>query len=146
MTEFKGGYEPASSGMLRGNGPKFRRRNVIGEEEFTRNGFPVLHMSDSYLVKRLIPDYDPKLEFQYTRNELNYLAENMLLNDPKPFNEPPYWLPVGIYMKRLKREIYTAAGTPDPSIVSGLYWRTHPNGRKVSSDEQRKKNSASFYR
>lgn len=47
---------------------------------------------------------------------------------------------------RRKREIYTQGGTPDPSIVSGIYNRVHPQGRKVNSPEQRKKNGASFYR
>lgn len=47
---------------------------------------------------------------------------------------------------RRKREIYTTVGTPDPSIVIGIYNRTHPQGRKVNSPEQRKKNGASFFR
>lgn len=47
---------------------------------------------------------------------------------------------------RRKREIYTQIGTPDPSIVAGIYNRTHPQGRKVNSPEQRKKNGASFFR
>jgi hypothetical protein len=47
---------------------------------------------------------------------------------------------------RRKREIYTQMGVPDPSIVSGIYNRTHPQGRKVNSADQRKKNGASFYR
>jgi hypothetical protein len=47
---------------------------------------------------------------------------------------------------RKRREIYTACGTPDPEIVSGIYNRTHPQGRKQNSAEQRTKNGASFYR
>lgn len=47
---------------------------------------------------------------------------------------------------RKRREIYTACGTPDPEIVSGMYNRTHPQGRKVNSEEQRRKNGASFFR
>lgn len=50
------------------------------------------------------------------------------------------------FQSRKRREIYTAQGTPDPSIVSGMYNRVHPNGRKVNSEEQRKRNGASFYR
>lgn len=50
------------------------------------------------------------------------------------------------FQSRKRREIYTAQGTPDPSIVSGMYNRVHPNGRKVNSKEQRQKNGASFYR
>jgi hypothetical protein len=47
---------------------------------------------------------------------------------------------------RQRREIYTSVGTPDPSIVAGLFNRTHPQGRKVNSSEQRKRHGASFYR
>lgn len=47
---------------------------------------------------------------------------------------------------RRKREIYTTLGTPDPSIVTGLYNRSHPQGRKINSAEQRKKHGASYYR
>lgn len=47
---------------------------------------------------------------------------------------------------RRRREIYTANGTPDPGIQRGMYNRTHPQGRKVNSDQQRKKNGASFFR
>ena len=50
------------------------------------------------------------------------------------------------FHSRKRREIFTAQGTPDPSIVSGIYNRVHPQGRKVNSKEQRRKNGASFYR
>lgn len=48
------------------------------------------------------------------------------------------------FHSRRRREIYTALGTPDPSIQQGIYNRIHPQGRKVNSAEQRKKNGASF--
>lgn len=47
---------------------------------------------------------------------------------------------------RKRREIYNQNGVPDPSINEGMFWRTHPQGRKVNSDDQRKKHGASFYR
>lgn len=47
---------------------------------------------------------------------------------------------------RRRREIFPANGVPDPSIVAGIYNRTHPQGRKVNSEEQRRKNGASFFR
>lgn len=47
---------------------------------------------------------------------------------------------------RHRREIQTSIGTPDPSIARGMYNRTHPQGRKVNSSEQRKRNGASFFR
>lgn len=50
------------------------------------------------------------------------------------------------FQSRRRREIYTSLGTPDPSIVQGIYNRTHPQGRKVNSLEQRRKNGASYFR
>lgn len=50
------------------------------------------------------------------------------------------------FQSRRRREIYTSIGTPDPSITQGIYNRTHPQGRKVNSEEQRKRNGASFFR
>lgn len=47
---------------------------------------------------------------------------------------------------RRRREIYNAEGIPDPSIVSGIYNRFHPNGRKINSLDQRRRNGASWYR
>lgn len=47
---------------------------------------------------------------------------------------------------RRRREIYVTVGTPDPSIVAGLYNRSHPQGRKINSDKQRRVNGASYYR
>lgn len=47
---------------------------------------------------------------------------------------------------RKRREIYCAIGTPDPSIQRGLYNRTHPQGRKVNTKEQRARHGASYYR
>jgi len=56
---------------------------------------------------------------------------------------------------RRRREIQTESGTPDPAYttdrwgkrpVSGMYFRSHPDGRKVNSEEQRKKNGMGWYR
>jgi hypothetical protein len=55
---------------------------------------------------------------------------------------------------RRRREIYTEGGTPDPALtqdrfgrpIQGIYNRTHPDGRKVNTKEQRKSSGASFYR
>ncbi len=47
-------------------------------------------------------------------------------------------------IQRRRREIYTTEGVPDPSIVSGIYNRVHPQGRKVNTDAQRKNHGASF--
>lgn len=50
------------------------------------------------------------------------------------------------FLSRRRREIYTSLGSPDPSIVQGIYNRSHPQGRKINSDEARKKHGASWYR
>jgi hypothetical protein len=47
---------------------------------------------------------------------------------------------------RKKREIHTATGVPDPSIISGSYWRAHPEGRPVNSPKDRKDSGVGFYR
>jgi hypothetical protein len=92
--------------------------------------------------KDWVPEYVPGKV--YTKRELTLMAELMLVEDPKPNHEHPAILTYERYKDRLKREIYVASGTPDPSIIQGMYWRTHPDGRKVNSDEQRAK-GASFY-
>lgn len=47
---------------------------------------------------------------------------------------------------RRRREILPTEGVPDPAVMSGIYNRTHPQGRKVNSPEQRAKNGASYFR
>lgn len=56
------------------------------------------------------------------------------------------------YYNRQRREIYTEQGVPDPAYtmdrfgrpIQGMYNRVHPDGRKMNTSEQRKKNGASF--
>lgn len=74
------------------------------------------------------------------------MANHLLLKDPKPELDHPMILNEDMYDRRKRREIYCKEGVPDPEIVSGLYWRTHPQGRKVNSEEQRRTNGASYYR
>lgn len=47
---------------------------------------------------------------------------------------------------RRKREIYTSLGYPEPEIVSGLYNRSHPQGRPVNTEKARKEHGAAFYK
>lgn len=49
------------------------------------------------------------------------------------------------FQSRRRREIYNSLGSPDPSIVSGMYNRAHPLGRKINSPEARAKHGASYY-
>lgn len=46
---------------------------------------------------------------------------------------------------RKRREIMVASGIPDPGLVSGLYNRAHPQGRRVNTPEHRKATGSSFY-
>lgn len=50
------------------------------------------------------------------------------------------------FQSRRRREIYNSLGSPDPSIVSGMYNRAHPQGRKINTPEARAKHGASYYR
>lgn len=138
-------YAARSSGLLTGGGvrrPK-RRRNVIREERLKH--FRDCHLSDTTSIKKLIPDFDPELEFEYTPRELLLLAERILLLDSKVMTDKPCWLNGPALRERSKREIYVANGIPDPSIASGLYWRTHPQGRRFRTAHERRESSTSFY-
>jgi hypothetical protein len=124
------GYDPHGSGLLHGGGVRSakQRRNVLRSGSLRH--FPDVHLTDSWSVRQTIPDFDPSLEHEYSQRELLLLAEKMLLEDSKPCTEHPAWLSMRRLRNRQKHEIYTAAGIPDPSIQQGMYWRTHPEGRK----------------
>jgi hypothetical protein len=140
-----GHYDPHASGLLKGGGlRRFKvRRSVIQGRRLKH--FPDVHISDLGRVKSEVPDFDPALEFEYTQRELLLLAEKMLLEDKKPAEEHPVWLNVAKIKDRLKHEIYCANGIPDPSIVQGLYWRTHPNGRPWVPEDIRRATGSGFY-
>ncbi len=139
-------YHPHESGLLTGGGQRrFKlRRNVMRGGSLRH--FPDVHISDPSAVKRLVPDFDPDLEFEYSPRELTLLAEKILLEDRKPPYEHPAWQNASTLKDRLRHEIYCASGVPDPSIASGLYWRTHPNGRKWRTVAERRAGGDSFYK
>jgi hypothetical protein len=83
----------------------------------------------------MVPDYDP--DVAYTDRELQLITEKMLLLSG-PCTSEPMWLNWPMYMHRLRTEIYTNQGTPDPSIVEGLYWKTHPQGRKFKKKREKR--------
>jgi hypothetical protein len=97
--------------------------------------------------------FDTKEE--YTDKELEAYSTALLREDQKENKNSG---DTGILFEehlqsRRRREVYTKAGVPDDAITSGLskdgqmmYWRTHPEGRKVNSKQQRKDNGASFFR
>jgi hypothetical protein len=75
-----------------------------------------------------LEDWDPKIK--WGKEELEHFgtlflkAKGSLMDHPRPV------LTQDSLRYRLKREIYNVNGVPDPSIVSGMYWRTHPLGLK----------------
>lgn len=93
-----------------------------------------------------LDDFDANVK--WTPKELDEFASLMIREDFK--NNPNFRHPVVLLdehlTKRYAREIYNTNGFPEPSFGAGLYWRTHPQGRKMNSEEQRKLNGASFYR
>ena len=138
-------YHPHGSGLLTGGGPRrFKlRRNVLRGGSLRH--FPDVHISDHSGIRQSVPDFDPDLEFEYSKRELLLLAEKILLDDKKPSSEYPAWLSAPKMKDRLRHEIYCANGTPDPSISSGMYWRTHPEGRPWVPENIRRAAGASFY-
>lgn len=114
----------------------------------------IVYMS-GWRKKEEYDPYDPKKaeRGEYSPRELDYYA-NQLLREAASEIDPETGKAAGLKgillpeheYARKRREIYTEGGTPDPSLVQGLYNRTHPQGRKVNSEEQRKRNGASFYR
>lgn len=83
---------------------------------------------------------------RYSKYELEYMADEILrasFTHPKAHQEHPMVLLEEHLKSRKRREIYVGTGIPDPSIVSGLYWRTHPEGRKFNVERL---NGEGFYR
>lgn len=109
------------------------------------------HISKVYgLDRRSTPYFEPEPETpvyeegkSYTKQELSLMADAILYEDG-------WWdgriLNQDTLRDRLKREVFVGPGVPDPSIVSGMYWRTHPQGRPWWSEEERRERRASFYR
>lgn len=108
------------------------------------------------------PSYkrDERIEYEegkeYTPKDLERLADQMLRDDARTIDpdtgkergiggENPILFDEHIY-QRQKREILNENGVPEPGLVQGIYYRSHPEGRKVNSEEQRKRNGASYYR
>jgi hypothetical protein len=139
------GYDVLGSGLLKGGGVRGAkvRQHVIRGGKLRH--FPDVHITDSGRIKELVPDFEPAFEFEYTRRELLLLAEKMLLNDSKPGGEHPAYLNAHALRARQKREIYCANGTPEPHIIQGMFWRTHPQGRPWATEEMRRATGCSFY-
>lgn len=104
--------------------------------------------------KNDVIEFDPNAE--YSARDLEQLADQLLRAHARSIDpetgkergiggEDPILFADHLY-QRQKREILNENGVPEPGLVSGIYYRTHPEGRKVNSDDQRKKNGASYFR
>ena len=93
---------------------------------------------------------------RYTPGELDLMADEILRAQSRSIDaetgrpkgikgDAPILFEEHLYARK-RREIYNQNGTPDPSINEGMFWRTHPQGRKVNDLAQRKKHGASYYR
>jgi hypothetical protein len=118
----------------------------------------IFHVRDNgeYVVVDL-KNIDP--DSKYAREAfIEAFGEAMLRADIRKAEKPqPYQRSLGILFEgqlkkrrdREKRasegvvdEIITAAGSPDGQRI---YNRSHPEGRRINSEEQRKEHGASFY-
>jgi hypothetical protein len=134
-------YAPRSSGLVIGGGKKkYTRRALRKYKSKLSADFPNLLLSDGANLKREVPDYEEGRS--YSPRELILLAEKILLQDDSP---GPEWLNASKYLERMRHEIFTGLGTPDPAYGSGLYWRVHPNGRKYYSRQEMKEKGVGFY-
>jgi hypothetical protein len=117
--------------------------NVITQPQFNEDGSPVVDDSGRQLV----------LDFAELAcaNGHKWLPGDGVRRDIRGQN--PILFETHL-KNRQRREIYVEAGIPDPDFTTdrfgrptqGMYHRVHPNGRKVNTEEQRKKHGASFYR
>lgn len=95
-----------------------------------------------YIEHLTLEDFDPNKE--WARDELDHFG-TLMMKEAQPLTEDPVVLDYNRYRERVKREIYLSSGNMDNIVSPGMYWRTHPNGRRVNSDEQKKKNGTSYY-
>jgi len=117
-------------------------------------------MKWNYERKTLLPEPDEEWDQAradrggYTQNQLKAWTNKFLKDqaneiDPETgkrrgvAGKDPILFPEHEHTRR-QREIISENGIPDPNIVSGSYWRSHPQGRRVNSIERRS-NGASYY-
>lgn len=130
------GYTPRTSGLLQGSGGLRQRRKG-------RTAFGGIRLGDHKRIREEVPDIEE--DAKYSEAELLLLAEKILIEDSRGVKDEPAILLVPHMRHRQAHEVYTAQGVPDPSIVQGMYWRTHPNGRAFRTDAEGKAENG-FYR
>ena len=139
-----------------------RHKGISGAYRTLPTGGLIGDMAWQRRNARDLPDpetLDP--EGDYTGRELEEYADALLRQDARTHNpingENPILFEEHLYNRR-RREILVASGTPDelqgledkPGVTRGdgqrIFNRTHPQGRKVNSEDQRRRNGASYYR
>lgn len=90
----------------------------------------------------------------YTIKEMELLTDQFLRDDVESVDpttgkkrglrgDNPILFEEHIYQRR-RREILNQNGVPEPELVQGLYWRSHPEGRRVNSPEARAKGAGHY--
>ncbi len=108
----------------------------------------------SYLENFELDKFDPNAS--YSSSELEAYTDLLLKEDNKRRPEKDGF-PQIIFQEqaesRWSREVTSGTGDIDPTISAEgspdgqrMYNRTHPEGRKINSEQQRKDHGASYYR
>lgn len=99
-----------------------------------------------------LPPFDPSRS-DYTERELELYTNQLLRADRLNNPDGPRILFQEHIEPDWRREVLATEGVVDQAITNSLspdgqniYNRTHPQGRKVNSEEQRRRNGASFFR
>lgn len=117
---------------------------LCGRCHTERHKFKPIELTDWSRIRDEVLEYREGIK--YSREELALLAEKYLIEDPRRSNDDPPILLEAHLRERHRKEIYANDGVVDPEIQSGLYWRTHPQGRGwMTPEERRKSDSAGFY-
>jgi hypothetical protein len=102
--------------------------------------------------KELEP-YDPDKADLYTARELEAYANQMLREDVADKKDGPRVLFQEHIEPKWRKEVRSESGVVDDALTNAMskdgvrmYNRTHPSGRKVNSEEARRKHGASYYR
>lgn len=125
-------------------GPKYRRPQRPDRVEFDPD--KTYRLPNPHTVAR-----DP---YETGYNELEAIAYWILRDDLESIDpetgkkrglrgDDPILFPEHVYQRR-RREILNKNGAPDPSLQEGMYWKPHPEGRKVNSVQSRKAGSGYF--
>lgn len=136
-------YSPKTSGLMQGGGRTKRYTHRSLRKFKLSDDFPNLMLSAAADIKREIPDYEEGRS--YNDREMILLAEKIILQDIEARPDGPCVLTASAYLRRTKREIYSNQGVVDPAYAAGLYFRAHPNGRKLHTKAQRR-DGEGFYK